>query len=465
MTLDQFFAERIFGPLGMVDTAFSVPEAEHGRLAALYTPDPATGRARRLDAMGDRALEPPAYLSGGGGLMTTAADYHRFTQMLCGGGELDGVRLLGSRTVRYMASNHLPDGADLTAFGRPLFSETTFDGVGFGLGVSVTVDPVKAKVPGSRRRVRLGRCRQHGVLGRPGRGHDGAVPHPAAAVEHASAALPAEAARAPSARVTAAAPPLVVLWDIDGTLMRSSGVGVRAFVTAIEEVTGRRWTPERLDFGGRTDPDIAALLLAAVGVEDPAAVPAVLDAAGARVRRPRRRSPRDGEGHARRRGRPRRPRSPVAPGTVQTVVTGNLEPVARQKLAAARLADRLRLDVGAYGSDDHADRAALVELAVTRVTTAGTIVDRERVWVVGDTPRDLVAARAAGVRCLLVGTGSPPLRGPGRQRRRRRAARPGGAGPGARGAGPGQCDDLMTGVWRPSPRGRRARNQPSLVPR
>jgi CubicO group peptidase (beta-lactamase class C family) len=150
MTLDQFFAERIFGPLGMVDTAFSVPEAEQGRLAALYTPDPATGRARRLDAMGDRALAPPAYLSGGGGLMTTAADYHRFAQMLCGGGELDGVRLLGSRSVRYMASNHLPNGADLTAFGRPLFSETAFDGVGFGLGVSVTVDPVKAKVPGSR---------------------------------------------------------------------------------------------------------------------------------------------------------------------------------------------------------------------------------------------------------------------------------------------------------------------------
>ena len=96
----------------------------------------------------------------------------------------------------------------------------------------------------------------------------------------------------------------------------------------------------------------------------------------------------------------------AAPGTVQTVVTGNLEPVARQKLAAARLADRLRLDVGAYGSDDHTDRAALVELAVARVTTAGTTVDRERVWVVGDTPRDLAAARAAGVRCLLVGTGA-----------------------------------------------------------
>jgi phosphoglycolate phosphatase-like HAD superfamily hydrolase len=200
----------------------------------------------------------------------------------------------------------------------------------------------------------------------------------------------------------------VVLWDIDGTLMRSSGVGVRAFVTAIEEVTGRRWTPERLDFGGRTDPDIAALLLAAVGVEDPAAVPAVLDAVV------RRYAALDADLQAAVRVMPGvvaaldALATNAAPGTVQTVVTGNLEPVARQKLAAARLADRLRLDVGAYGSDDHADRAALVELAVTRVTTAGTIVHRERVWVVGDTPRDLVAARAAGVRCLLVGTGAHP---------------------------------------------------------
>ncbi len=149
MPLDQFFAERIFGPLGMVDTGFSVPPAEQSRLAALYTPDPGTRQARRIDAMGRRALTPPTFLSGGGGLVSTAADYQRFVQMLARGGELDGVRLLGPRTVRYMASNHLPGGADLTAFGRPLFSETTFDGVGFGLGVSVTIDPVAAKVPGS----------------------------------------------------------------------------------------------------------------------------------------------------------------------------------------------------------------------------------------------------------------------------------------------------------------------------
>ena len=75
--------------------------------------------------MGDAAQPQPTFLSGGGGLVSTAADYHRFTQMLLRGGELDGVRLLGTRTVRYMTRNHLPGGADLEAFGRPLFAETT----------------------------------------------------------------------------------------------------------------------------------------------------------------------------------------------------------------------------------------------------------------------------------------------------------------------------------------------------
>jgi CubicO group peptidase (beta-lactamase class C family) len=148
-SLDAFFAERIFAPLGMTETAFSVPEADAGRLAALYTPDPATGRAVRHDAMGQAALRPPDCLSGGGGLVSTAADYHRFAQMLLGEGELDGVRLLGSRTRRYMAANHLPGGADLEAFGRPLFAETTFDGVGFGLGFSVVVDPVAGRFTSS----------------------------------------------------------------------------------------------------------------------------------------------------------------------------------------------------------------------------------------------------------------------------------------------------------------------------
>jgi CubicO group peptidase (beta-lactamase class C family) len=147
-SLDAFLAERIFGPLGMGETAFWVAEPT-GRLAALYSPDPATGRALRNDGMGASVLRAPDALSGGGGLVSSAGDYHRFTQMLLNEGELDGVRLLGPRTLRYMATNHLPGHVDLEAFGRPLFAETTFDGVGFGLGFSVVEDPVANKVPRS----------------------------------------------------------------------------------------------------------------------------------------------------------------------------------------------------------------------------------------------------------------------------------------------------------------------------
>lgn len=147
--LDVFFRERIFEPLGMTDTAFWAPPEQQHRLAALYGPTPGSKLIARLDTMGRAAHEPPVFLSGGGGLVSTAADYHRFATMLLRRGELDGVRLLGPRTVEYLASNHLPGNADLSVFGRPLFAETTFDGVGFGLGVSVTIDPLKAKVPGS----------------------------------------------------------------------------------------------------------------------------------------------------------------------------------------------------------------------------------------------------------------------------------------------------------------------------
>jgi CubicO group peptidase (beta-lactamase class C family) len=148
MPLDQFFAERIFAPLGMDDTAFWVKPDDADRLAALYAADPA-GSAVRFDAMGAAALEPPTCLSGGGGLVGSAADYHRFAEMLRSNGALDGVRLLGTRSVAYMTRNHLPGGVDLETFGRPLFAETTFDGVGFGLGFSVVQDPVKNKVLGT----------------------------------------------------------------------------------------------------------------------------------------------------------------------------------------------------------------------------------------------------------------------------------------------------------------------------
>jgi CubicO group peptidase (beta-lactamase class C family) len=143
-TLEEFFAEHVLGPLDMTDTAFSVAPADLDRLAALYVPNPAGG-LRRSGAMGDAATRRPTFLSGGGGLVSTAADYHRFTQLLARGGDLDGVRLLGPRTVAYMTRNHLPGDADLEAFGRPIFAESSFRGVGFGLGVSVVLDPAAGK--------------------------------------------------------------------------------------------------------------------------------------------------------------------------------------------------------------------------------------------------------------------------------------------------------------------------------
>ncbi len=144
-SLDAFLAEHVLGPLGMDDTAFSVAPADHDRLATLYVSNPA-GELRRHAAMGDAATRPPTLLSGGGGLVASAADYHRFTQMLLRGGELDGARLLSPRTVAYMTRNHLPGGADLAAFGRPISAESAFEGLGFGLGVSVVVDPTAGRV-------------------------------------------------------------------------------------------------------------------------------------------------------------------------------------------------------------------------------------------------------------------------------------------------------------------------------
>ncbi len=146
--LDVFMKERIFEPLGMTETDFWVPAERADRFAALYMPHPTTGQAFLMPGAGSMD-HPPEMLGGGGGLAGTAHDYLRFAHMLLGRGELDGVRLLGSRTVDYMTRNHLPGNADLEEFGRPLFAETTFDGVGFGLGFSVVLDPVKNRVPGS----------------------------------------------------------------------------------------------------------------------------------------------------------------------------------------------------------------------------------------------------------------------------------------------------------------------------
>ncbi|MBO0785827.1 MAG: beta-lactamase family protein, partial [Actinobacteria bacterium] len=150
LSLDEFFRTRILGPLGMTSTSFHVGDADAGRLAALYTPG-RDGKAARLDSLGAAARTKPSLFSGGGGLVSTASDYHRFLQLLLSSpdspaGELGGVRLLSPRTVGYMARNHLPGGLDLETFGRPLYAESPFRGVGFGLGFAVVIDPVPGKV-------------------------------------------------------------------------------------------------------------------------------------------------------------------------------------------------------------------------------------------------------------------------------------------------------------------------------
>jgi len=147
--LDEFFRERIFGPLGMTETAFWAGPQQAGRLGPLYTRG-ADGKAAPMDALSKAAYREPAFLSGGSGLVSSAADYHRFAQMLLHrpdspAGELDGARLLSPRTVAYMTVNHLPGGADLETFGRPLYAESVFAGVGFGLGFAVQLDPVVSR--------------------------------------------------------------------------------------------------------------------------------------------------------------------------------------------------------------------------------------------------------------------------------------------------------------------------------
>ena len=147
-TLDAYFAENILGPLGMVDTAFHVPESNVSRFAANY--QFRKGGFRLLDKPSESTyLKPPTFLSGGGGLVSTVEDYLRFTQMLLNKGELDGTRILGRKTVECMTSNHLPNNADLREMGQAVFSETTFAGIGFGLGFSVMLDPAKANIIGS----------------------------------------------------------------------------------------------------------------------------------------------------------------------------------------------------------------------------------------------------------------------------------------------------------------------------
>ncbi|MCZ2817228.1 serine hydrolase domain-containing protein [Modestobacter sp. VKM Ac-2984] len=142
--LDEVFAERVFGPLGMTQTSFGLrPEDDVDSLAQLYGP----GVTLLPAPFAQAALRKPTFLAGGAGLVSTAGDYLRFVEMLRRGGSVgedpDAGRVLGPRTVAHMVRNHLPGGLDLESAGRPLYAETPLRGVGFGLGFSMVLDPVR----------------------------------------------------------------------------------------------------------------------------------------------------------------------------------------------------------------------------------------------------------------------------------------------------------------------------------
>jgi CubicO group peptidase (beta-lactamase class C family) len=146
---EQFLKERIFDPLDMNDTDFFVPADKAHRLAACYSADGKGGMTLQDDPTKSSFLSPPSFISGGGGLCSTAADYLTFCRALINGGELGGIRLIGPKTLALMTSNHLPGGRDLPEMSRSLFSEATYNGIGFGLGFSVTMNPTQTLIPGS----------------------------------------------------------------------------------------------------------------------------------------------------------------------------------------------------------------------------------------------------------------------------------------------------------------------------
>lgn len=199
----------------------------------------------------------------------------------------------------------------------------------------------------------------------------------------------------------------LILWDIDGTLVRAGQIAADVFATAVEHAVGRHPGEHGVRMGGKTDPQIALEILASMGIDTGHDhLPLVLgrleaDLAGAVDLM--------------------REVGTVLPGVrdvlahldddatvTQTVLTGNTAVNAATKLAAFELDRWLDLEIGAFGSDD-ADRLQLVPVALQRAAEQrGLLFEPDEVWVVGDTVHDLACARAAGVRCALVRTGARP---------------------------------------------------------
>jgi len=198
----------------------------------------------------------------------------------------------------------------------------------------------------------------------------------------------------------------LILWDIDGTLVRWGPVGRLVFDRAIHDALGIDPDGHGVSMGGKTDPQIALEIMGTMDVPDDEAeraLPAVLAAleretAGAFEEFRATGSAHPGVADV-------LARLGETPGVLQTVLTGNIEPNMRVKLAVFGLDAWLDLDIAATGSDS-ADRRTLVPIAMERALIVhGIRYESDEVWVVGDTPRDLECARVAAVHCALVGTG------------------------------------------------------------
>jgi CubicO group peptidase (beta-lactamase class C family) len=150
-SLGDYFREHIFAPLGMDDTGFTVPPDQAHRLPPAYAFHPIE-KMKGVDPSGAQSAWAKGWRfeSGGGGLASTIADYHRFCRMLLNGGALDGVQIISPKTLELMTANHLPGGGDLTQHSKSLFSEAENAGIGFGLGFAVNIDPAATMIPGSK---------------------------------------------------------------------------------------------------------------------------------------------------------------------------------------------------------------------------------------------------------------------------------------------------------------------------
>ena len=198
----------------------------------------------------------------------------------------------------------------------------------------------------------------------------------------------------------------LLLWDIDGTLVRAGHLSAAAFDRAVAEVTGAEVTGRPV-MSGKTDPQIVREYLAILGVhEGEDTVERILLRLETTLAEFAPRLPETGEATPGAAAILRRMADDS--NVLSSVLTGNIAANAATKLAAFGLDRWLDLEAGAYGSD-HADRTMLVPIAMRRAAELRNARCRaDQVWVIGDTPRDLACARAAGVHCMLVGTGKTP---------------------------------------------------------